>query len=93
MSRRGKVVEDNLGLCGQCEMAHIVKFKGSVKVFCKTFADTMVVLQPVEKCNEFQQKNTLNKYDMEKIAWTIKTDSKGLAVGFSPPTKKGEGDY
>jgi hypothetical protein len=43
------------------------------------------IKQSVEQCSDFSRRELVDRWDMEKIAWIVKTDSSGLKVGFVAP--------
>lgn len=73
-------------LCDRCEHSSIIKTKDDKRrVYC---AEIFKFVPPnIEECSDFQGKGTLNKYDMEKTAWTIEVKN-GKTIGFKPPETK-----
>ena len=87
---RFKIQPDtNSSLCGSCREAHVVEFaNGTRATFCNAHhSESRAVLRPVQRCSEYQNKNTPSQWQMEKIAWTLITDKSGLKIGFTPPKK------
>jgi len=41
----------------------------------------------VETCSQYEDRTLPNRWDMEKIAWTLGTDTRGRVLGFRPPNK------
>lgn len=61
---------------------------GDTVTFCNNMMVPFRVTRPVVRCTDFEDRTRENKYQMEKIAWTLTTDKKGNRVGFAPPQKK-----
>jgi hypothetical protein len=78
------------GLCTRCQYASIRETNnGEVQITCNQFMRPHnVVLKPLIRCSEFLDHGAVDKYDLEKIAWIVSTDSKTNKVGFTPPKKE-----
>jgi hypothetical protein len=73
------------GLCGGCEHASImINTRGQELVKCHFHHPSIRMTAPIVSCSDFQAKGTLDRWDMEKIAWTVET-KQGKVVGFKPP--------
>jgi hypothetical protein len=76
-------------LCVRCEYGQVVTFRNdSTTVICHHGMHPWKVYRSVVQCNEFEDRNTASKHDMEKIAWVVRTDKSGKAIGFTPPVTK-----
>lgn len=76
-------------LCFSCNGGHVAEFDdGSVAVLCQAGLRTVQILRPVVRCSEYTDRASTSKFDMEKIAWTIKTNASGKAIGFDRPKKE-----
>jgi hypothetical protein len=77
------------GLCSSCANAEIREaYNGNVYVSCGITHPPLPVHQPLVRCTEYREHNQVDRYDMEKIAWIVSTDSKTNKVGFTPPKKE-----
>lgn len=88
---RFKVTERlGVGLCAGCRDAQTVEYAdGQTDVWCHTRGmEPRLVAKPVRRCNDFDDRSQPARYQMEKIAWTVRTDKSGQTVGFAPPKKK-----
>lgn len=76
------------GLCGQCEHAGI--FRGDRlqdhEILCNWHHPSLRLRRLVRTCTLFEQKNALDKHEMEKIAWVIEVKA-GKFIGFRPPKR------
>ena len=87
---RFKIQPDMSGtLCSSCREAMIVDYAdGRREVFCHSRGtEPMRVRRPVVRCNDFDDRRTPAKWEMDKIAWVVTTDKSGKAIGFAPPPK------
>lgn len=63
--------------------------RNTVTVVCQQNAPTVVLItEPVQRCNQYEDKNTPTKWEFEQIAWTLRTDGSGNKIGFERPMKK-----
>ena len=84
-----KVRYSSYGLCGNCRSAMFTVFtNGKTELRCRAHhAHDRLVFREVVHCSEYENKNVPSEYEMNKIAWTLRTDKSGLAIGFAPPEK------
>lgn len=75
------------GLCRTCREAVIVEYDdATVVTVCNVLYNRPVtIVRPVVKCSDYDMRGKQNNRDMEKIAWTIRTNRSGQPVGFAPP--------
>ncbi len=85
-----KMAHKGVGLCATCREGHTEEYEnGDTATFCSVLMYTpRRITTPVVRCSDYDQSGHLNKYELEKLAWTIQTDKSGLKVGFAPPKKK-----
>jgi vacuolar-type H+-ATPase catalytic subunit A/Vma1 len=81
------------GLCGTCRSAHIREHANNdVVVTCGLLdrgnSGTSRITSPVVRCRDYAEHSSVDKWDMEKIAWLVSTDPKTKKLGFSPPKKE-----
>ena len=76
-------------LCLSCEHSLVIKSPNlETRAFCGFFGRMPVPFEVIE-CNQYGKKGEPNKYEMEKIAWTVETRTRG-PKGFTPPTDERE---
>ena len=69
-------------LCASCRFgARRVTRGGRVHTRCHQFDGW--VRDYIERCSTYQDRATPDLYELEKIAWVLRTDKKGT-LGFSP---------
>lgn len=79
------------GLCVSCRESQVIEHEnGRTVTLCHYYGHPIVIARPVLRCNQFDDKKTPSEFEMQKIAWTLRTDQSGLAIGFKPPEKKAE---
>lgn len=79
---------DDLGLCGSCSRAQVMKDgRGRVSVACQYADRPVAVKEPISECSKYYKMNQTSLHEFESIAWIIRTDRKGKAMGFEPPVK------
>lgn len=79
------------GLCASCAEGQIVEFaNGATETYCHELGvhQPFRILRPVSRCSHFLHMASPTKYEMEKIAWELKTDRGGKVLGFAPPKKE-----
>lgn len=78
------------GLCGKCRESLVFEqIDGTVTYLCNSRSSVpLVITKPVIKCNDFDDRNHASRYELEKIAWVVRTDKSGKAIGFKPPDKE-----
>ena len=87
------IQRDRLGrtICEQCQWGQVFERRGGqITVLCHEAGASVRIPPDVVRCTEFDDKRLTNKYEMEKIAWVIRHDKSGQAVGFAPPKRKEE---
>lgn len=78
------------GLCMTCDYGKVVAYdNGGTEIHCGLYRSIRVE-RPVVSCTGYYGKDAVSKGDMEKIAWILRTDRSGQALGFAPPIKKDE---
>lgn len=66
-------------LCTSCRHGHIMKdHQGRTDAYCMDIRE--FIDKPVEECTTYEVRQTMDRYDMEKIAWLI--DPKRKKIGF-----------
>lgn len=77
-----------MGLCGSCREGTTRQHdNGDVVTMCDAGMNTQRVHRPVVRCTDYDEKGSVSKWDMEKIAWIVTTDKSGKTIGFQPPPK------
>lgn len=74
------------GICGQCSDGQVMTRRNQTVVFCHDM--DRQIHAPVDTCSRFHHKGEPTKWDMEQIAWTLKTDRSGRVMGFAAPKKE-----
>ena len=75
------------GLCHTCKHAHIRSFDtGKQEVICGRLDVNALMPRPVVECTMYEEKGTMDEWDMEKIAFVLET-KKGKPIGFLSPTE------
>jgi len=77
-------------LCATCRNAHIYKGarESSETVICGApGVEPTRMLFPILSCNKYDDKRMPSRWDMEEIAWTLRTNKLGKAIGFTSPHK------
>lgn len=90
MSIRVKVQPTAVGLCATCRESMVTEYaNGTSTTLCYYYGGNppIRIVAPVVRCNQYDKKGALNNFEMEKIAWTVRTDSSGKSIGFAPPKK------
>lgn len=100
IGNRAKAVSDSSkNLCLTCRnyFARTYALTDESERICLVNYDKPTRLRgPVSICTDYQDKNTPDKYSMEKIAWTIESSKKVVGFGaemditIKPPKKKEE---
>lgn len=82
------------GLCISCRESQCIEYEdGSTQTLCFQYGSPgMLIRKPVVKCNEYDRRGALNRHELEKLAWTIRTDRSGKTVGFKAPQRKAGDD-
>lgn len=77
------------GLCVTCRYGHVREMANDLLILCARMHDGTYqrVTAPVLRCNDYEDSNTPDKWDLEQIAWTLTTDEKTKKVGFRAPNK------
>ena len=79
-----------MSLCNDCRnVLHFTRRNGEARYYCRSIRTGILPIPgDIERCSDYEKTNTTSKYDMEQIAWTLRTDKSGRVVGFTPPEKK-----
>lgn len=81
------IKEQNTQLCARCKWGMVTtQQNGNVLTYCTEMCK--FVPSDIVKCNNFLETGAVSEWDMEKIAWTVRTDNSGKILGFNKPTKK-----
>lgn len=73
-------------LCRTCRHGTVVDLaNGSITSYCDEMFNDGRLFVPVTRCTSYDDTRFTSRYDLEKIAWTIRTDKSGKAIGFVPP--------
>lgn len=84
-----KIQPKAIGLCATCRESHVTEYcDGTTQTMCFFYGEPWLVRKPVTRCNQYDHKGAMNKHELEKIAWTLRTDKSGKIVGFTAPKKK-----
>lgn len=78
-------------LCRTCRKAKIYRGQASTSevVECH-FSSPVRMKEAVSSCSAYLDLRRAPLYQMEQIAWEVKTDRSGKTVGFKSPREKGE---
>ena len=75
-------------LCDGCDnVIRIEDDRGERRYWCDCFHPVMPIKRPVVACTYFREKNQIHRDTLERIAWRLSTDKRGVA-GFRPPSKR-----
>lgn len=79
--------EEDFGLCGTCENGHVRRGDRywDVQIQCGE-ASRLPVRRLVRSCSAYVQRNALEKYELEQMAWVLEV-KRGKPIGFRPPGK------
>lgn len=78
-------------LCNSCQYGHhFVRANGVTTTRCTVDADTILVPGDIVTCSKYHHAGQPDQWDLEKIAWVLRTDRTGKPVGFERPKKKDE---
>lgn len=93
MATNFKIVSSRIkGLCVLCNHGLVREYEnGDTETICSANPAERTITRPVIRCTDYTDRRRDDKYQMEKIAWTIRTDKKGK-FGFQPPVKKDNND-
>lgn len=78
-----------MSLCRICRHGmQATRANNRILTFC-TMGDFGLqrIASDVEQCSEFDDKSTPSRWEMDRIAWTLKTGPSGQIRGFTPPEK------
>jgi hypothetical protein len=77
---------DENGLCKSCKYSHIMEDdQGNIMMLCKAALDSALQLKnKVVKCNCYKRKEAVPLYQLERVAWILRTDKFGKRIGFKP---------
>lgn len=76
-------------ICLRCENGLVYeRAQGERQAFCGAIGtDILPVPLDIVQCTEYRDRHQLSRFELEKVAWTIRTDRSGQAIGFEPPKK------
>lgn len=95
----GGTPQGSKSICLNCRNSQkIIGLNFQTVVICRVSHPTMEMRFPVAECNIFDDKRVPSLYDMEQIAWEVKSRSRGkvgfkkgaenLEVKITPPREK-----
>lgn len=71
-------------LCSSCEYVSITTMsRGSAYIRCRMLDRD--VHGDVAECSVYAKVGAMDKHQMERVAWTIKTGASGEVIGFKAP--------
>lgn len=79
-----KMQPQSVGLCGSCDSANVTEFSNS-DVIIRCDMHRMRIKQPVVRCSVYSEKSGTSLDSMYTLAWVVRTDKSGIAIGFKPP--------
>ena len=75
-------------LCQTCRSGLVTtRDNGWLTIHCQVSHPPMRMPTDITRCSEYEDRRTPASYEMEKIAWTLRTDQKGQVLGFTAPKK------
>lgn len=78
---RIKVTTASDSLCASCDHSRISRDTNDrIRINCRLFG---IIRTPIVECSAFKDKYSMDKYEMEEIAWIIDPDRR--AIGFNTP--------
>ena len=83
--RGGTAASDEPSLCATCRYATVIKGRSLREeiVECSQLADGHGrIAFPVAHCTKYCHRNHPSLYEMESIAWVLRTDASRRAIGF-----------
>lgn len=74
-------------LCATCREAHAVEYADGRRLVacCAHGMEPLLLAGDVARCSAYDDRRLPAKWEMEKVAWTVRTDTSGKAIGFTPP--------
>ena len=85
-----KIQADRLGqgLCTRCDNGIVYKrANGQTVSRCHVGMQNDTVPGDIVQCTDFEDRSAPTRWAMEKVAWTLNTDTSGKVLGFQPPKK------
>jgi hypothetical protein len=74
-------------LCSSCQHAHLfTRANGKVITQC-CVNNTTTVPNDIVTCSDYHHADQPDRYELEKIAWILRSDIAGKIIGFKPPEK------
>ena len=75
-------------LCSTCRNATIVQGRTESEqiIECSELARSRRMPFAVRTCTEYDDRRMPSRWDMEQIAWVLRTDTKTRSVGFTKPS-------
>jgi hypothetical protein len=85
-----KIADQKQSLCSSCRWGLVlVTDLGRQQTRCGCFeAGHKLIEVHVVKCSQYDDKAAPQMYQLEEIAWKVKTDKQGQSIGFVPPVPK-----
>lgn len=82
------------GLCATCREAQVIETDNhEIVTLCHAWGgEPPRIERTVVRCTDYDVRGAMNKHELEKIAWVVRTDKTGKSIGFTPPVKKND-DY
>ncbi len=77
-------------LCTNCREGMRIERTNKTIYACFLSHPPIMTEAPVLKCTSYDNNSIPSQYDMEKIAWVVRTDNSGKVKGFQPPVKEKE---
>lgn len=81
-------------LCDTCKHATFMRgpAESDEAIICSEISDDSMPKFRVVECSQYIHKNTPHVYELEQIAWVLRTDKLGRTIGFQPPKKRNHDD-
>ena len=81
-----KVQSSSKHLCTKCNFGRVTTIDDSKIIsLCRYGGSEVSVKGTVTNCTQFHDKSLPSMFDFETIAWTLRTDKSGKAIGFEKP--------
>lgn len=79
-------------LCKTCKNSLVIEGENFRNKFIKCHEAGEFIPFPVTRCSGFEEKNAVDIYDMQKIAWVLEV-KKGTVMGFISPIDRKKKEY
>ena len=85
----GTANHSNSTLCSSCRHATIVKGRAlrDEIIECSCLDDDTRITFAVTSCTQYSDRSRPSLYDMEDLAWILRTDKKTKTIGFVRPSE------